>query len=39
LQKRKISIKKGWIDLIIVLGGGIFGFIAVLLIKNIDNVH
>jgi hypothetical protein len=37
LRHRKISLKKGWIDLIIVLLSGIFGFIAVLLVKNIDN--
>jgi hypothetical protein len=37
LRYRKISIKQGWFDLIIVLISGIFGFIAVLLIKNIDN--
>ena len=39
LRSRKISVKKGWIDLIIVLFSGIFGFIAVLLIKNIDNTN
>jgi hypothetical protein len=37
LRIRKISLKKGWFDLILVLVTGIFGFIAVLLIKNIDN--
>ncbi|MDR3668538.1 MAG: DUF4857 domain-containing protein [Ignavibacteriaceae bacterium] len=37
LRNRKISFKKGWFDLIIVLCTGIFGFIAVLLVKNIDN--
>ncbi|MDR3610389.1 MAG: DUF4857 domain-containing protein [Ignavibacteriaceae bacterium] len=39
LRHRKISVKKGWIDLIIVLLSGIFGFIAVLLVKNIDNTN
>ena len=37
LRNRKISLKQGWFDLIIVLFSGIFGFIAVLLVKNIDN--
>jgi hypothetical protein len=37
LRIRKISLKQGWFDLIIVLITGIFGFIAVLLVKNIDN--
>jgi hypothetical protein len=37
LRNRKISLKQGWFDLIIVLITGIFGFIAVLLVKNIDN--
>jgi hypothetical protein len=37
LRIRKISFKKGWFDLILVLISGIFGFIAVLLVKNIDN--
>jgi hypothetical protein len=39
LRYRKISLKNGWVDLIIVLVSGIFGFIAVLLIKNIDNTN
>jgi hypothetical protein len=39
LRYRKISIKNGWADLLIVLVSGIFGFIAVLLIKNIENTN
>ncbi|MDP3148917.1 MAG: DUF4857 domain-containing protein [Ignavibacteria bacterium] len=36
LLKRKISLKKGWFDLVLVLITGIYGFIAVLLVKNVD---
>ena len=37
LRNRKISLKQGWFDLILVMISGIFGFIAILLVKNIDN--
>lgn len=37
LRNRKISLKQGWFDLLIVLFTGIFGFIAVLFVKNIGN--
>lgn len=36
LLKRKISLKKGWFDLVLVLFTGIYGFIAILLVKNVD---
>jgi hypothetical protein len=39
LRKRKISFRQGWIDLVIVLFSGVFGFLAVLLVKNIDNTN
>jgi len=36
LQKRKIGLSKGWFDLLLVLLTGIFGFLAVSLVKNVD---
>ena len=36
LRKRNIPLKKGWFDLLLVLFTGVFGFIAVLLVKNVD---
>ena len=36
LRKRKISLGKGWFDIVLVLITGVFGFIAVLLVKNVD---
>ncbi|MFA6980889.1 MAG: DUF4857 domain-containing protein [Ignavibacteriaceae bacterium] len=36
LRSRKISLKKGWFDILLVLITGIFGFIAVSLVKNVD---
>lgn len=36
LRKRQISLQKGWFDLLLVLITGVFGFIAVSLVKNID---
>ena len=36
LVRRKIEVKKGWFDLVLVFFTGIFGFIAVLLVKNVD---
>jgi len=36
LRNRKIQLIKGWFDILLVLFTGVFGFIAVLLVKNVD---
>lgn len=36
LRNRNISLKKGWFDIVLVLITGVFGFIAVSLVKNVD---
>lgn len=36
LRSRNIPFKKGWFDILLVLFTGVFGFIAVLLVKNVD---
>ncbi len=36
LRSRNIPVKKGWFDIVIVLFTGVFGFIAILLVKNVD---
>ena len=36
LRNRNIPLKKGWFDLLLVLFTGVFGFIAILLVKNVD---